>query len=152
MSARVLVLVLVVVAAAVSAAPAQAQQMTKREVVERASPICADAERATKPHLRRLNRAEKAERPRAMARHGHRMVRAARRPIRRLAALIQPGHDRYRRFVSNLRGAFAALDGAFDALEGRRYRLALRRAKRAERRIDRAIGAGRRYGLRKPCV
>ena len=135
-----------------ASAPAQEERLTKREVIERASPICADAERAMKPHLRRFNRAAERERLRAMVRHGRRMIRAARPRVRRLAALVQPGHDRYRRFVSNLRASLASLDSSFDALSAGRPRLAVRRARRAERQADRGERAGRRYGLRKPCI
>jgi hypothetical protein len=148
---RLVVLSLAFAALATSAATAE--DLTKRQIINRSAPICRDLLDAIQPHIEKLDDATSKGQWDRVIREGRRAIGAARPYGRELRALRpETGARRYGRFLEHARLALTWLERSLDALEEERLELARGRRETALRHFARARRAAKRYGLRRPCI
>jgi hypothetical protein len=132
---------------------AVAEDLTNQQIINRSAPICRDLLDAITPHLEKVEDATSKGQYEKVIREGRRAISAARPHGRNLRRLRQEtGARRYGRFVDHSRAALDWLGRALDALEDERIELAKSRRRTAQSHFARAKRAGKRFGLRRPCI
>jgi hypothetical protein len=139
--------------AALLAGSAMAEDLTRRQIIERSAPICRDLLDAIRPHIERIEDATEKGQYDRVIREGHRAIDAA-RPYGRKLRRLRPdsGARRYGRFLDHSRAALDWLERALEALEAERVELARTRRQTAQEHFRRARRAAESYGLRRPCI
>ena len=139
--------------AALATSTAAAEDLTKRQIINRSAPICRDLLEAIQPHAEKADEARDKQQWDRFIREGRHAISTARpygRELRRL--LPETGARRYRRYLNHAREGLDRLELALDALEAGRMELATSRQQAAQEHFARAKRAGKRYGLRRPCI
>jgi hypothetical protein len=145
--------VFLLAAAILAPSSVAAEDLTKRQIVNRSAPICRDLLDAIEPHLERIDDATSKAQWDRVIREGRRAISAARpygRELRRLRP--ETGARRYGRFLDHARLALYWLGRSLDALEEERFDLTRERRQTALEHFARAKRAAKRYGLRRPCI
>jgi len=149
---RLLVCVLAAATSVVSVAVAD-EQLTQPQIINRSVPICRDLLEAVQPHIDKADDARAKEEWERFI-HQARLAISTARPYGRELGDLKPdaAARQYRRFLDNGRAALTWLGRALDALDAERTELALKRQGIADEHFKRAKRAGKRYGLRRPCI